>query len=279
MRGNFHLVVHGADVLSDDVMRRLSARTRLAETSFLQTATVAEATYRHRIYVPGKEVPFAGHPSLGAAAAHAWATGQRAGRFVQQTLSGEQRLDFELGDTRGEVALTQNPAVFGAFVDPPVALSIAGLPPGCGHPALVPQWVSTGMPTLVVPLAEPSHLSRVAFNWRAFAELLSAWRDVPAFNYYICAEAAAGRWTARCIGEDPSTGEDPATGSAAGPLGAYLKLHTGVTAIEVDQGVELGAHSLLRVTTVTDIVVSGTVWLVGTGRLRLPAGAIAQVRG
>lgn len=138
--GNFHLVVHGADVLSDGVMTRFSARTRQAETSFLQTTDVAQASCRHRIYVPGKEVPFAGHPSLGAAAAHAWANGQRSGRFVQQTRSGLQRLGFELEDTRGEVALTQNPAVFGDFVDPVVAQTIAGLPPGCLHPALAPQW-------------------------------------------------------------------------------------------------------------------------------------------
>lgn len=102
-----------------------------------------------------------------------------------------------LEDRRGDVALTQNPAVFGAAVDPATALAIAGLPPECG--------------------------------------------------------------------------QDPATGSAAGPLGAYVKRHTGVIAIRVDQGIEMGAHSVLQVSTADDIVVSGTVWLVGTGTLRLPA--------
>jgi len=169
------------------------------------------------------------------------------------------------------VALTQNPAVFGAFADPAAALTIAGLPPDCGHPTLAPQWVSTGMPTLVIPVAAPAHLARVAFDWRAFGAAHAAWPGIPALNCYICAESAPARWAARCFGEDPATGEDPVTGSAAGPLGAYVKQHTGVTAIRIDQGVEMGAHSVLTVTTATDIVVTGTVWLVGTGQLRLPA--------
>ncbi len=116
LQGNLHLVVHDADDLADDVMATFSARTRLAETSFVQTATEPGATYRHRIYVPGKEVPFAGHPSLGTAAAHAWRIGQRTGTFVQQTASGLQRLDVDLGETVGTVAIHQNPAEFGEAV-------------------------------------------------------------------------------------------------------------------------------------------------------------------
>jgi trans-2,3-dihydro-3-hydroxyanthranilate isomerase len=275
MQGNFHLVVHDADALSDEVMTLFSARTRLAETSFIQRPRVDGATYRHRIYVPGKEVPFAGHPSLGVAAAHGWATGQSSGTFVQQTLSGLQRLEFQLDARRGEVALTQNPAVFGEVVDPAIGLRIAGLDPHCRHPELVPQWVSTGMPTLVIPVRQASDLSRVVFDWAAFRAELAAWPDFRAFNGYICAEQAPGRWAARCYGEDPATNEDPATGSAAGPLGAYLKRHTGTTSMQIDQGVEMGSPSRLRVDTSADIVVSGTVWHAGEGVLRLPASLTA----
>lgn len=270
--GNLHLVVHDADDISDEVMARFSARTRLAETSFLQAAPDPGATYRHRIFVPGIEVPFAGHPSLGAAAAHAWRTGQRTGALVQQTLSGLQRLTFELGELSGRVEIEQNPPQFGTQLDGRELMAVAGLPNDAAHPTLASQWVSTGMPTLVAPLRRAEELIKVAFDAAAFARLLGSWGQAPAYNCYIVAEEEPGRWGARCYGEDPSTGEDAATGSAAGPLGAYLNHHLGLRQVVVEQGREMGSPSRLTVDMADGIRVSGMVHLLGTGTLRLPIG-------
>lgn len=69
-RGNPVAVVHGADDLSDDSMAAFARWTNLSETTFLLSPTCDEADYRLRIFTPGGELPFAGHPTLGSC--HAW---------------------------------------------------------------------------------------------------------------------------------------------------------------------------------------------------------------
>lgn len=68
--GNPVAVVHGADDLTDDQMAAFARWTNLSETTFLLTPTTPGADYRLRIFTPGGELPFAGHPTLGSA--HAW---------------------------------------------------------------------------------------------------------------------------------------------------------------------------------------------------------------
>ena len=68
--GNPLAVVHNADDLSDEQMARFARWTNLSETTFLLPPTDARADYRVRIFTPGGELPFAGHPTLGTC--HAW---------------------------------------------------------------------------------------------------------------------------------------------------------------------------------------------------------------
>jgi trans-2,3-dihydro-3-hydroxyanthranilate isomerase len=87
---------------------------------------------------------------------------------------------------------------------------------------------------------------------------------------YVVAETTPGEWRARSFGTDLAGGEDPATGSAAGPLGAWLKANTRMTTVTITQGVEMGCPSVLRVDTSAGVVVSGKVQFVGEGVLTLP---------
>jgi PhzF family phenazine biosynthesis protein len=86
LRGNPLAVVHDADGLSDADMAAFARWTNLSETTFLLRPTQAGADYRVRIFTPGGELPFAGHPTLGSC--HAWlAAGGRPkheGQVVQQ---------------------------------------------------------------------------------------------------------------------------------------------------------------------------------------------------
>src|SRR3954447_7018282 len=68
--GNPLAVVHDADGLSDEAMLRFAAWTNLSETTFLVAPTDEGADYGVRIFTPGTELPFAGHPTIGSA--HAW---------------------------------------------------------------------------------------------------------------------------------------------------------------------------------------------------------------
>src|SRR6476620_6637550 len=70
LRGNPVAVVHGAEGLGDEAMQRFAHWTNLSETPFLLPPTEPGADYRLRIFTPGGELPFAGHPTLGSA--HAW---------------------------------------------------------------------------------------------------------------------------------------------------------------------------------------------------------------
>lgn len=68
--GNPVAVVHDADDLTDEQMAAFARWTNLSETTFLLRPTQPGADYRLRIFTPGQELPFAGHPTLGSA--HAW---------------------------------------------------------------------------------------------------------------------------------------------------------------------------------------------------------------
>ena len=70
LKGNALAVVFDADGLSDEQMAEFARWTNLSETTFLLTPTTPGADYRVRIFTPGGELPFAGHPTLGTC--HAW---------------------------------------------------------------------------------------------------------------------------------------------------------------------------------------------------------------
>jgi PhzF family phenazine biosynthesis protein len=93
-RGNPVAVVHDASDLSAAAMARFARWTNLSETTFLLPPTTSAADYRLRIFTPGGELPFAGHPTLGSC--HAWleaggvaaGVGEDAGQIVQECDAG-----------------------------------------------------------------------------------------------------------------------------------------------------------------------------------------------
>lgn len=89
LTGNPVAVVHDADDLDDDAMQLFAQWTNLSETTFLLAPTTEEADYRLRIFTPSRELPFAGHPTLGSA--HAWLEAggvPRGERVVQECAAG-----------------------------------------------------------------------------------------------------------------------------------------------------------------------------------------------
>src|SRR3954447_8810587 len=103
-------------------MRRFARETRLSETSFVQSPS-AGGDYRHRIFMPTGEIPFAGHPSLGAAVAVARARGEGSVTFVQETQAGNQPIDVEVDGDRARASMLQEAATFGDELDPEDVLS------------------------------------------------------------------------------------------------------------------------------------------------------------
>jgi trans-2,3-dihydro-3-hydroxyanthranilate isomerase len=154
LAGNPLAVVHDADGLTDDTMLAFARETRLSETSFVQAATADGADYRNRIWMPTGEIPFAGHPSLGTAAAMARARGEATVIYTQQTGAGLQPIDVEVEDGTIRASMLQEPAVFGPELDASEVLRAAGLSDADAHAELPCQVLSTGLTHVVAPVRD-----------------------------------------------------------------------------------------------------------------------------
>ncbi|GAB3191595.1 PhzF family phenazine biosynthesis protein [Geodermatophilus arenarius] len=266
--GNPLAVVFDADALTTGQCQALANEFALSETSFLCAPTEPGASYRVRIFTPFAELPFAGHPSVGAA--H---TLVRTGRLAAGTLHqecGAGVLPIEVtGDgatlTGGRPTLEDGPDP--AALAEALGLSAAdvvGLPAhvaGCGLP-----FAFLAVHPDVVDRAAPDPAALAAFGVGEGVSVLS-WDGSTAY--------------ARVFANDLRWGEDPATGSAALGAGVWL-VATGLVAPDgtssytVRQGEAMGRPSVLSCTVTADggrataATVSGAVVPVASGRIRVP---------
>jgi trans-2,3-dihydro-3-hydroxyanthranilate isomerase len=219
LQGNPLAVVHDADGLPDGVLHAFARETRLSETSFLQSPTAEGADYRNRIWMMSGEIPFAGHPSLGAAAAVARVRAEPTVTYVQETRVGVQPVDVEAADGVAHVSMLQGPAEHGDELDPDEVLGALGLEGEDAHPELPCQLVSTGLPVVIAPVREAASLSRLWPDHDRIAQALGPVGGMVVYLVHVDAEAGTAR--ARAFARAAETGEDAATGSAAG-LGAVV---------------------------------------------------------
>ncbi|HSD24805.1 MAG TPA: PhzF family phenazine biosynthesis protein [Solirubrobacterales bacterium] len=269
LAGNALAVVDGADGVDDQTMLAFAKEMDLSETTFVQSTDADGADYRNRIFTIEREIPFAGHPSLGTAVAVArWCDLDEAS-FVQETEAGLQPIEVKKETERWRAEMVQNTAEFGTELDVEAVMHAAGLNPAEAHQDLAPQVVSTGLPTAIVPLSEPSSLGRVKPDFAAIDGALAGAEpragETPNF-YPAWVDLDAGEVRARMFSTGAPGGEDPATGSAAGPLGAYLAERAGLERVRIRQGEEMGRPSVLEVEMVE-------------GRPRVGGGVIPVIDG
>jgi len=244
LQGNPLAVVHGADGVPDPMMLAFARETRLSETSFVQTPSMAGADYRNRIWMMGGEVPFAGHPSLGVAAAVARERGESSVTYTQQTQAGLQPIDVELSGGTIHASMLQEPVAFGPELDASDVLGAVGLSQDDAHPELPCQAVSTGAYHVLAPVRHESLLAGLWPDYDRIASLLAPYPGGLCL-YVTAVDPEAGTARARSFATRAETGEDPATGSAAGPLCAYLAERAGTVELTVTQGVEMRRASRL----------------------------------
>jgi trans-2,3-dihydro-3-hydroxyanthranilate isomerase len=249
LEGNGLAVVHDADGLDESTMLAVAREMRLSETTFVQRAHVAGADYRNRIWTVERELPFAGHPSLGTAVAVARAehgaadTAPRSVRYVQQTGAGLQPIDVTLdGPHAAHASMLQEPAEHGPELPRAEATAPLGLTPEHADRALPPQRVGSGLIQLIVPLRDLDALARARPDWPAVERLLAA-HGATALYAAVCDPSAAHARTRSFV--SAAVGEDAATGSAAGPLCAYLAARAGCPELTIEQGIEMGRPSRL----------------------------------
>ena len=269
--GNPLAVVLGADDLPTESLQAIAREFNLSETAFPMADpdphAGAGADYRLRIFTPEVELPFAGHPSIGAA----WVLAQRGdvqpGPVVQSCGAG--RLALDIGPAGGPVTLTGGTPTCGPVLDAGPLLRAVGLS-SRDVIGLEPRSCGTGLEFAYL-LVRGGALAGCVPDLAALRDLGGAGVSVFAWD----GEQASARVFAGGVG----VAEDPATGSAALGLGVYL-VATGLLAeggsFFVRQGVEMGRPSQLDCAVVASggaavsVQVTGGVVPVATGRIRRP---------
>jgi len=269
LAGNQLCVVPEPVALETDQMQAVAREIGFSETTFVTEA--GGSRYAMRIFTPGGELPFAGHPSLGTAFVLV-SKGIVSSPATQEVTAGEFRVE---ADPATNVArMRQGAPEFGEpFGDREALARAAGLRPGDMHPSLPSMPVSTGLAHLMVPAVDRNAVARARPDAAAVGEVVAA---TGTGGYYLFA-ADGGNAAARLFGAEMGIGEDPATGSAAGPLGAYLVRHGVVSPgrVIVSQGQEIGRPSTLVVDVAVErdsltVHVGGGVAIVGEGVFDLP---------
>jgi trans-2,3-dihydro-3-hydroxyanthranilate isomerase len=267
--GNQLCVVPDAASLETPTMQALAREIGFSETTFV-TSIDADG-YGVRIFTPGQELPFAGHPTLGTAFLLA-AEGRVGGQMTQRCAAGALRVEVDPDAGRGR--MRQFPgALSPSFDDRAGVAAAAGLIEADLHPGRPVQTATTGLAHTIVPLRDPSAVRRAELHAGAVREVVG--RTLGESLYLFAEDGEA--ILARMFDPDPAIGEDPATGSAAGPLAVYLSEH-GIAgmpgSVSVRQGEQVGRPSLLDV----DVARQDDVWiawvgggvrLVGEGEFRL----------
>jgi trans-2,3-dihydro-3-hydroxyanthranilate isomerase len=259
LAGNQLCVVLGAAGLDPDLMQSLAREIGFSETTFVTEA--GGDRYAMRIFTPGMEMPFAGHPTLGTAFVLV-SEGLVSSPATQVVAAGEFRVDADPAAARA--AVRQHPAAFGATVGPADRVAAAvGLSGEDLHPAWVPRAVSTGIAQLMVPAAGADAVVSARPDPVAIQDLLD---EAGADSFYLFAETGPGTAKARMFATDLGVAEDPATGGAAGPCAAYLAEHggaglPGIGRLAIRQGEEIGRPSLLEV----DVEREGDEWIPTVG--------------
>ncbi|HVZ77790.1 MAG TPA: PhzF family phenazine biosynthesis protein [Gemmatimonadaceae bacterium] len=285
--GNQLAVFPDAREIPEELMLTITREFNYSETTFVLPPTDPRHTRRVRIFTPGGEVPFAGHPTVGTA--HVLA---------------------HLGEV--ELIGTETPIVFEEGVGPvPVMirehdgrpafsqLSVAKLPeqgptpPGRAALARVlsldesdlldgdhtAQAWSCGLPFLFIPLRDRDAVRRARVRLDAWEATLKGYAAPEMFVFAMDPEREGSDVRARMFAPGISVPEDPATGSACAALAGYLSRHSprvdGTLRWVVEQGFEMGRPSIIEVEAdkrdgaVTAVRVGGSSVVVCEGVLHL----------
>jgi trans-2,3-dihydro-3-hydroxyanthranilate isomerase len=266
LAGNQLAVFTDARDLDELTMQALALELGLSETVFVLPPREG-GTVRVRIFTPRNEIPFAGHPCLGAA-------------FVLGAPLQLGTIALETGNGIVPVELERDPSgaiVFGRMTQP--------VPTFRPYERADEMVAALGVERSELPVEVYDNGIRHAYVVLPSKEAVAALRpDMAGLSGHdlVGALACAGEgtsWKMRMFSPDDGIGEDAATGSAAGPLACHLARHGlapwGVE-LEVEQGTEIGRPSRLVARaegsgdTIESVTVGGAAVTVARGEFRVP---------
>ncbi|MBS0421500.1 MAG: PhzF family phenazine biosynthesis protein [Proteobacteria bacterium] len=284
--GNPLAVFVDAPELPDELMQSIAREFNLSETVFIVKPRDSRAKRRLRIFTTARELPFAGHPTIGAAQV-----------LVEQGLAGVtgDMGSFLFEEGVGLVPINVRRQRNGAWF---VQLTTAKLPQeGPAAPPIAelakwlnvaesdilqqgdfPQFYSCGVPFLFVPLRDRGVLSRISVDPTIGRRIRAAAGAAEVFAFSYDPEREGSDIRARMFAEGLGVAEDPATGSAAAALAGYLGPRAGkeqgTLQWTIEQGFEMGRPSIIHLEAdmangaVAAVRVGGTAVRVSDGVLR-----------
>ena len=247
--GNPLAVVLEPERLDVTAMQAIAREFGHPETVFVFPPADADHRARVRIFTPVRELPFAGHPTVGTAVLLGLRDGRAAGgEMVLEEGIGPVRCTLERGTDEGgsaRFAVPQLPAEAGPVPDDAtIASALALAPSELGEPR--PARWSAGNPFTFVAVSGLAAMARCRPDPASFDAAFGA----NGAAYVFCRETAepGHAFHARMFAPGMGVGEDPATGSAAAAFAGLLapRLPDGTHAFAIEQGYEMGRPSLIR---------------------------------
>jgi trans-2,3-dihydro-3-hydroxyanthranilate isomerase len=247
--GNSLAVFPDASEFDDATMQKIARELNLAETAFVLPATREDCAARLRIFTPARELPFAGHPTVGSACVLLKKEIVAPGtpEFVLEEQIGPVPVRIERGG-QPLIWLRTPPIHQGRYLDGSLCAKALGLEPE-DLLAVSPQLLSAGNPTVIVAAKDRAAVDRASLDLAGLRSLKDTENE--SFCVFLFTPTPQGAYS-RMFALEYGIAEDPATGSSTGPLAVFM-IHHGLvsraagTRFVSEQGTKMGRRSLLHV--------------------------------
>ncbi len=260
-QGNPLLVVKADRPIREEEQQHIAGEINFSETAFILSNKQENGGYDVRIWTPNVgEVPFAGHPTLGAAyIIHS---------VLENSSADTVKLNLKAGQitvivTPDGLTMRQSPPQFGEMLRRTEIAEVFGISPEVISDRYPIQWVSTGLPAVLIPLNARGAVSRIKTDRSAFMRYIERHPSCNCSHLFFV-DMGKHTFSARCMMEDFL--EDPATGSANGSLAAYLLKHNYFSENDIKYTVRQGEDmNRISVLNIHAALASDEDWLIEVG--------------
>ncbi|MEG4007567.1 PhzF family phenazine biosynthesis protein [Microcoleus sp. Pol11C1] len=276
--GNQLAVFCGAEVaeLSEDQMLLIAREINYSETTFIRSPDPRDGGYDVRIFTPKKELPFAGHPTLGTAfVLQQEIIREKVDRVILNLAVGQIPVTFNYHNESADILwMRQNAPSFGQVLSAETLANVLNLQPDEIDANFPIQEVSTGVPFIIVPLKTLASLKKAQVNLDKYFELVNTMEAKEILIFCPETYSDINDLSVRVFAHSLGIPEDPATGSANGCLAGYLVEHdyygSAKIDVRVEQGYEIDRPSLLLLQAAKNegeitVLVGGKVVMVAKG--------------
>lgn len=253
--GNPLAVVMNAATLSSTDMQHIAREINYSETIFiLHAEPVENGGYEMRIFTPESELPFAGHPCLGAAyIIERYLLKQKTEMLLLNLPAGQVSVYLHYGDAKWGLIerlwMRQRLPVFGQIFQKEQLAEVLSLEPSAIDDRFPVQEVSTGLPFIIVPVHTLENMQQARILRKAYFKLVNKTQAKAILIFAPQTYQPQHDLNVRVFADYYGISEDPATGSANGALAAYLFKYQYIADdnlfLKVEQGYEIRRPSLL----------------------------------